>query len=82
MGGNHNNISSEPHSFIFLSDPPRNLRTLNVIFLKSGDIRTNTYLYQWDGREFRGGSDEKMRRMWFKQELLWFPPMTPHHVIL
>jgi len=34
---------------------------------------TNKHLYQWQGLEFQGGSDKKMRKMWFGLEIvIWF----------
>ena len=31
---------------------------------------TNKDLYQREGRDFRGGSDNKMRRMWLGREIV------------
>ena len=48
----------------FSSEPPQNPRPFNIIYI--------------EGRGFRGGSDEKMRRMWLGLEIVvaGLPPLA------
>ena len=86
---NHNNISPEPHSYHFLVWSTSKSSYFKCYFLKVQPLRKylfrirQRYLYQREGREFRGGSDEKMRRMWFGREIVavCLPPLTPHHAV-
>ena len=40
---------------------------LNIIYKR---CFTKKHLYQWEEREFRGGSDKKMRRMWLGLDIV------------
>ena len=43
-------------------------------------LSTYEHFYQWEGLEFRGCSDEKMRRIWLGREIvvLSLPPLNTH----
>ena len=56
----------------FSFEPPRNPRPFNIYFFLNSFILENWKLLHLiiEGRGFRGGSDENMRRMWLGLEIV------------